>query len=90
MPRKTEGTIQRRFAQDNDMALIAITLDVEMSMHYPQQGMTEWNYEKGNLNEETKTYTREACRRVKDQGGVLHAFVLGRTFEQRNLKWLMP
>ena len=47
-------------------ALIAITLDLEMSREYPRRDVTEWDYEKGNLNEETKRYTVEACRRVID------------------------
>jgi len=69
-------------------ALIAITLDLEMSMHYPQWDMMEWNYEKGNLTEPVKQYTVEACRRVKAKGGVVQCFVLGRVFEQPNVDWL--
>lgn len=88
MPRQKQDTASRRKARDNDLALIGVTLDVEMSMQYPRRGMLEWNYEKGNLNAETKQYTREACRRVRAAGGVLHAFVLGRTFEQKSIKWL--
>jgi len=45
-------------------------------------------YEKGNLNEETKKYTVEACRRVKAHGGVLHCFVVGRVLEQERVDWL--
>ena len=30
-------------AQDN-VSLVTITLDCEMSMHYPTRGQTEWNY----------------------------------------------
>ena len=68
---------RRRLAADNDKALIAVTLDVEMSMHYPKRGMVEWNYEKGNLNEPAKRYTVEACRKVKARGGKIHTFVVG-------------
>jgi hypothetical protein len=50
--------------------------------------MTGWDYEKGNLNAETKKYAREACRRVKHKGGVLHCFAVGRVFEQENIDWL--
>ena len=39
----------------------------------------EWNYIKGLLNDEAKQYAREACRRVKAKGGVIHSFMLGRT-----------
>jgi peptidoglycan/xylan/chitin deacetylase (PgdA/CDA1 family) len=69
-------------------ALIAITLDLEMSRHYPRRGMEHWDYEKGNLDEATRQYTVEACRRVKAAGGVLHCFLLGRTLEQENVDWL--
>jgi peptidoglycan/xylan/chitin deacetylase (PgdA/CDA1 family) len=75
-------------AADKDKALIAMTLDLEMSMHYPKWGYTEWNYVKGNLDEPTKRYVVEACRRVKAKGGVIHCFLLGRTLEQENVDWL--
>src|SRR5262249_25193973 len=42
----------------------------------------------GNLNNETKKYAVEACRRVKAAGGVLHCFVVGRVFEQESVAWL--
>ena len=35
-------------------ALIAITLDLEMSRNFPRWEDTHWDYEKGNLNDETK------------------------------------
>jgi peptidoglycan/xylan/chitin deacetylase (PgdA/CDA1 family) len=69
-------------------ALIAITLDLEMSRNFPTWEQTHWDYEKGNLNEETKRYTVEACRRVRGQGAVVHCFVVGRVFEQENVDWL--
>ena len=69
-------------------ALIAITLDLEMSRNFPQWDDTHWDYEKGNLNEETKRYTVEACERVKKAGGVLHCFAVGRVFEQADVGWL--
>jgi peptidoglycan/xylan/chitin deacetylase (PgdA/CDA1 family) len=69
-------------------ALIAITMDLEMSMHYPQWGLTEWNYEKGNLTEPVKQYVVEACRRIKARGGVAQLFVVGRVLEQENVDWL--
>jgi hypothetical protein len=69
-------------------AQIAITLDLEMSRNFPAWEDTHWDYEKGNLNDETKRYTVEACRRVKAAGGVLHTFAVGRVFEQDNVDWL--
>ena len=71
-----------------DKALIAITLDLEMSREFPTRADTHWDYEKGNLNAETKAYTVEACRRVKAAGGVLHCFAVGRVFEQEDSGWL--
>jgi hypothetical protein len=71
-----------------DRALIAITLDLEMSRNFPVWTDTHWDFEKGNLNEETKRYTVEACRRVKAAGGVIHCFAVGRVFEQESVAWL--
>ena len=69
-------------------AHIAITLDLEMSRNFPTWDQTHWDYEKGNLDEATKKYTVEACRRVKARGGLIHCFVVGRVFEQKNVDWL--
>ena len=69
-------------------AQIAITLDLEMSRNFPVWEEMRWDYEKGNLNEESKAYTVEACRRVKAHGGVLHTFCVARVCEQENLDWL--
>src|SRR4029077_20900820 len=69
-------------------ALIAISLDLEMSRNFPTWEQTHWDYEKGNLNDETKKYTLEACRRVKSHGGVVHCFAVGRVFEQGKVDWL--
>src|SRR6478609_7039883 len=75
-------------AADSDKALIAITLDLEMSRNFPSWETTHWDYEKGNLNAETKAYAIEAARRVKERGGRIHFFLLGRTLEQENVNWL--
>ncbi len=75
-------------ASQLDKALIAITLDLEMSRNFPKWEDTHWDYEKGNLNEETKKYTLEACRRVKAHGGVVHCFLVGRVLEQESADWL--
>ena len=69
-------------------AQIAITLDLEMSRHYPRRGMLEWDYEKGNLDEPTKQYALEAARVVKESGGVVHFFCVGRVLEQPDVSWL--
>lgn len=69
-------------------AQIAITLDLEMSRNFPVWEEMRWDYEKGNLNEETKHYAVEACRRVKAHGGVLHTFAVGRVLEQPDVEWL--
>jgi hypothetical protein len=75
-------------AADDGKALIAITLDLEMSRNFPTWDQTEWDYEKGNLNAETKRYALEACQRVKKHGGVLHCFAVGRVLEQPDVGWL--
>jgi hypothetical protein len=69
-------------------AFIAISIDLEMARHYPTWDQTEWDYEKGNLTPEVKQYAREAARRVKAKGGLIHFFAVGRTFEQSDIGWL--
>jgi peptidoglycan/xylan/chitin deacetylase (PgdA/CDA1 family) len=69
-------------------AQIAITLDLEMSRNFPTWEATHWDYEKGNLNRETIAYAIEAARRVKERGGRIHFFLLGRTLEQEDVGWL--
>jgi peptidoglycan/xylan/chitin deacetylase (PgdA/CDA1 family) len=71
-----------------DTARIAITLDLEMSRNFPRWENTHWDFEKGNLNAETKRYTIEAARRVKERGGRIHCFVVGRVLEQEDVEWL--
>ena len=78
----------RPVAELRNKALVAITLDLEMSRNFPAWETTHWDYEKGNLNEETKRYTVEACRRIRAAGGVAHCFVVGRVFEQESVTWL--
>src|SRR5262245_3325728 len=69
-------------------ALIAITLDLEMSANFPTWEQTHWNFRKGDLDDDTKRYAVEACRRVKAHGGHIHCFLVGQVFEQDNLDWL--
>ena len=75
-------------AAESDRALVAITLDLEMSANFPTRETTHWNFEKGNLNDETKRYSVEAARRVKAAGGLLHFFAVGRVFEHPSVDWL--
>src|SRR6188472_34441 len=75
-------------AAERESAQIAITLDLEMSRNFPRWEDTHWDYEKGNLNEETKKYAVEACRRVKAAGGVIHCFAVGQVLEQPSVDWL--
>jgi len=86
--KSTFGYQPRMELAESDKALVVICLDLEMSRHFPKRGMTEWDFQKGNLNEKTKQYTVEASRRVKAKGGVLHSFVVGRVLEQANVDWL--
>src|SRR5256886_15047821 len=79
------------FAQQQprgDKASIAITLDLEMARNFPTWETTHWDYEKGNLNEETKTYAVEAARRGESRGGSPFLFSLGRKQEKKEEGWL--
>ena len=78
-----------RPAAPTDEALIAITMDLEMSRHYPQRGELEWDYCKGDLDETAKAYAVAVCQRVKRAGGTVHGFLLGRTLEQPKVDWLI-
>lgn len=69
-------------------ARIAITFDLEMSAQYPKREQTEWNYEKGNLDEPTKQYSVAAAKLTKELGGVIHFFCVGRVLEQPSVDWL--
>src|SRR5690349_18334712 len=69
-------------------ALIAITLDLEMSAQYPRRDITEWNFQKGNLDAATKKYAVEAGRIVKERGGVIHYFCVGQVLEHPSVDWL--
>jgi peptidoglycan/xylan/chitin deacetylase (PgdA/CDA1 family) len=69
-------------------ALVAITLDLEMSAQYPRRDMLEWNYRKGDLDDATKKYAIEAGRIVKERGGLIHYFCVGAVLEQPDVGWL--
>ena len=70
------------------VALVSITLDCEMSAHYPTRGQTEWNYKKGDLDEASKDYSVGAARRVAAAGGKMHFFIVGRVFEHPSVAWM--
>ncbi len=85
------GGAARALAQDTPPkrpALIAITLDLEMSREYPQRGMLEWDFQKGNLDEATKKYSVAAARLAREYGAVIHYFCVGRVLEQADVGWL--
>lgn len=69
-------------------AQIAITLDLEMSRHYPKRGMTEWDYKKGELDDDTKQYAVGAAKVAKERGALIHFFCVGRVLEQPDVSWL--
>ncbi len=72
----------------NRKALVAISLDLEMSAEYPKRGMTEWNYRKGELDADTKRYATAAAKVAKERGGLIHFFAVGATLEQEDVSWL--
>ena len=69
-------------------AQIAITLDLEMSRNFPRREDLHWDYEKGNLDDAAKRYAVGAGRRVKERGGCIHYFCVGRVLEQPDVAWL--
>ncbi len=85
----TAGTgIGARPLKATTRAQVAITLDLEMSRHYPDWDDTHWDYEKGNLDRATKDYAVEAARRVRERGRRVHFFCVGRVLEQEDIGWL--
>jgi hypothetical protein len=84
----TSGAVAQERTAPQSKALIAITLDLEMSRNFPRWEDTHWDYEKGNLDDDTKQYAVQAARRVKQRGGVIHFFCVGRVLEQENVDWL--
>ncbi|MCA9072033.1 MAG: polysaccharide deacetylase family protein [Planctomycetaceae bacterium] len=69
-------------------AQIAITFDLEMSRNFPHWEDTHWDYEKGNLDRDTKQYALKAGQRVQQRGGRIHYFCVGRVLEQEDVTWL--
>ena len=75
-------------AATTNSARIAITYDLEMSRHYPKRGNTEWDYQKGNLDQDTKNYSVAAAKIAADNNVRLHFFLVGRVLEQDDISWL--
>ncbi|MBH58735.1 MAG: chitin deacetylase [Planctomycetaceae bacterium] len=75
-------------ADTTDKAEIAITYDLEMSRHYPKRSNIEWDYQKGNLDQDTKNYSVAAAKIAADNGVHLHFFLVGRVLEQDDISWL--
>ncbi|MEZ6049231.1 MAG: polysaccharide deacetylase family protein [Planctomycetaceae bacterium] len=69
-------------------AQIAITFDLEMSRMYPTRDQMEWDYQKGNLNQETKDYSLKLAQVASEMGGLVHYFCVGQVLEQENVDWL--
>ena len=84
----TAAALSKDLDRPSKKAQIAITFDLEMSRHYPRRGMTEWDYQKGNLDTATKQYSLDAARIVKERGGTIHFFCVGRVLEHASVDWL--
>lgn len=82
------ATPRLQAADNAKKAQIAITLDLEMSRHYPTREQMHWDFHKGDLNEPAKRYAVEAARRVKAAGGLIHFFLVGQVLEQENVDWI--
>jgi len=82
------GLAAAREPRRSGRATIALTLNLEMSRHFPIWGQTHWDFEKGNLDEPNKRYAVEAGRFVKERGARMTYFVIGHTLEQENVEWL--
>jgi hypothetical protein len=70
------------------VARIAITFDLEMSRNFPHWEDTEWDYAKGLLDDDAKRYSLRAAHLVREQGGHMHFFAVGRVLEQPDVSWL--
>jgi hypothetical protein len=75
-------------ARTAPVARVAITFDLEMSRNFPSWEDTEWDYTKGLLDDNAKRYSVRAANLVRDNGGLMHFFAVGRVFEQPDVRWL--
>jgi hypothetical protein len=85
---RSMNLVRAKAINEKRKAKIAITLDLEMARNFPRREDLHWDYEKGNLDEATKKYAIEAGRRVKQHGGLIHYFCVGRVLEQPDVTWL--
>lgn len=69
-------------------AQIALSLNLEMSRHFPTWGQTHWDYEKGNLDGANKRFAVEAGRFVKERGSRITYMVVGQVLEHESIAWL--
>jgi peptidoglycan/xylan/chitin deacetylase (PgdA/CDA1 family) len=69
-------------------AMIALTVNLEMSRNFPTRDQTHWDYEKGNLDEDNKRYAVELGRFIKQRGALANYFVVGQVLEHESVTWL--
>ena len=72
----------------SDQALIAITLDLEMSRGFPTPDQLHWDYRKGDLDSATRNYVVQLADRAAARGGRIHCFIVGQVLEQEDTGWL--
>ena len=84
----SSSTSVTAFEVPRPKAEIAITYDLEMSRHYPMRGNTEWDYQKGNLDNATKAYSVAAAKIAAEHGVRIHFFLVGRVLEHNDVSWL--
>ncbi|HAC90898.1 MAG TPA: chitin deacetylase [Planctomycetaceae bacterium] len=75
-------------AAEQNVAQVAITLDLEMARNFPRWEDTHWDYQKGNLDLASKEYSVRAGELVKQYGGPIHYFCVGSALEQEDVSWL--
>jgi hypothetical protein len=59
-----------------------------MSRNFPHWEDTEWDYAKGLLDDDAKRYALRAADFVREQGGHMHFFLVGRILEQPDIGWI--
>ncbi len=70
-------------------ALVAITLDLEMSRNFPTWEQTALGLREGQPQRRHQALHRRGLPpRQARRGGVIHCFAVGRVFEQENVDWL--
>ena len=82
------ASVRRSLAPNANKALIAITLDLEMSRNFPTWDQMHWDYEKGNLDARPSATRSRPPGGSRRMGGVIHFFAVGQTMEQEDVGWL--